>query len=46
VKGAMLKATGHNCLNLAIRLKSMLSDLRPRDLMDVQSFMWFTGRDR
>lgn len=38
--------TYHNCLNLAIRLKSMLSDLRPRDLMDVQSFMWFTGRER
>lgn len=34
------------CLSVASRLKEELRDLKPRDLIDIQSFMWWTGRDR
>lgn len=38
--------TYRHCVSVASLLKEQLRELKPRDLIDVQSFMWWTGRDR
>jgi len=32
-------------LAIAARIRSDLSDLRPRDMIDLQSFLWIQGSD-
>ena len=38
-------ATYHGLLELASTVKRDLADLRPRDMIDVQSFLWVQGSD-
>ncbi|MEP7132235.1 MAG: hypothetical protein ABI914_03660 [Acidobacteriota bacterium] len=37
--------TYQSLLNLAGEVRSDLKDLRPRDMMDLQSFLWVRGSD-
>lgn len=37
--------TYSSLLNFAAQIKSDLSDLKPRDMMDIQSFIWVLGSD-
>lgn len=38
--------TYRHCVSVASLLREELRELKPRDLIDVQSFMWWTGRDQ
>lgn len=37
--------TYESYLNLAKRVRSAISDMRPRDMIDIQSFLWVQGSD-
>jgi len=37
--------TYHNLLDFAAQIRKDLADLRPRDMIDVQSFIWVMGSD-
>jgi hypothetical protein len=41
----MFAAPGASLLDFAGRVREDLADLKPRDLIDIQSFLWVLGSD-